>query len=123
MRCGAVEDFGYAGGAEEPGVASAGAVAVIDVLGVAADADAGERVAGACGGAVDGEAGALVRDEGEESDEYLVGPGGVDAFVGGVVGSGPVQGAEQDAAVEAGAGTVHGFDQVAFAVVPETGDE
>jgi len=125
VRGGAERDLGGGGCAQEPGVAAGGrgTVAVVDVLGVAADSDAGQFVA-VCwrgrwrrGRRVDGEAGALVAGQGEEGDEDFVRVRQVESGEGGgsgVEGWGAVEGAEEQAAVEAGACAGEGGDEVAF---------
>ena len=125
MRGGAERDLGGRGRAQEPGVAAGGrgAVAVVDVLGVAADSDPGQFVA-VCwggrwrrGGRVDGEAGALVAGQCEEGNEDFVRVRRVERVEGAgssVEGWGAVEGAEEQAAVEAGACAGEGGDEVAF---------
>lgn len=89
MVSGVVEDRGCGRGAEEPGVAGGGVrgrVAVVAVFWVAAEAGGfkggrGRGVWVVGGIAVDGEAGTLVVCEGEEGEEDLVGPGGIDGCV------------------------------------------
>ncbi len=101
------------------GIANAGSVAVVDVLGIPTHSDASERIIGLGRGTVDGEAGAHVRDESEEGGVDGVGPWWVDAFVIGVFGSSAEKRAEERAAVKAGPLDGGGFDNVVFARVPE----